>query len=326
MVGMGTREIEFGDEALAKRGILTLKYPIERSIVTNWDDMEQIWHHAFYDKLKVEPEDHPILLTEPPMNPMANRERPILIMFETFNVPVFYVSIQTVLSLFASGLTTGVVIDSGEDVTHAVPIYEGSALYMATTRIDLAGREVTDYLGKMLTERGYSFPPKYETEVIRDIKEQFAFVSLEDQTQNPTLEKKYELPDGQIITIGNERYKCTDPLFEPILLQRPDCGIHETAYNTILKCDIDIRKILYRNIVLAGGNMVLPGIAERLQIELVGLAPPSVTVQVNAPADRKYSTWIGGSILASLNSFQSMWISKEEYDEAGPNIVHRKCF
>ena len=183
-----------------------------------------------------------------------------------------------------------------------------------------------------MTERGYSLTTTAEREIVRDVKESVCYVAadFEDEikksTESSQLEKSFILPDGNIIVIGNERFRCPEVLFQPSLRGLKMDGIAESTFHTIMKFDVDIRKDLFANIVLSGGSTMFLGISDRMFREITALAPASIKVKIVAPPERKYSVWIGGSILASLSTFQSMWISKEEYDESGPSIVHRKCF
>nr|XP_026694199.1 actin, clone 302-like [Ciona intestinalis] len=328
-VGDEAQHSYVGDEAQSKRGVLTLKYPIEHGIVTNWDDIEKIWHHTFYNELRVAPEEHPVLLTEAPLNPKDNRKKMTQMMFETFNTPAMYVAIQALLSLYGAGRITGVVCGSGDGVSHTVPIYEGYIVPDTISRIDIAGRDITNHM--MQTLRGRRFLLA-ESEIVRELKEKICYVALDFEqemqkvTNSHSLEKWHELPDGQVINVKSERFCSPETLFRPDLIDMNSSGIHESANNSIMKCDVDIRKNLYANVVLSGGSTMFPGFAKRLKKEITALAPPNTNSKIIAPAERKYSVWIGGSILASLSTFQQMWISKQEYDESGPSIVHRKCF
>eukprot|EP01083_Nonionella_stella_P160260 523703_1 len=335
MVGMSNNDVYVGDEAIAKRGILALKYPVhvEHGIVsvTNWDDMEKIWHHTFYNELGVTPDEHPVLLTESPLNTKSNREKMTKIMFETFNVPRFYVANTAVLALYASGRTTGVVIEIQEGVIYTVPVYEGYALPHAVLQLPFGMSDLTDYMTRILTERGYRFTTVAERATVRDILETLSYIALayDDEMEkcetSSELEKQYELPDGSTITIGSELFRAPEVLFKPNFIRLEADGIHKMVFQSIMKCDVDIRKDMYGNIVLAGIGTMFPGLQERIKKDIEALAPNGMAIKIIAPRDRKYFAWIGGSRLSSLSTFEDRWISKQEYDESGPSIVHRKC-
>lgn len=214
-------------------------------------------------------------MTEAPLNPKENREKITEVLFETFNVPAFYLSISSVLALYASGRTTGTIVESGDGVTHTVPIYEGYALPHAIQMVDLAGRDLTDYMMKLLSERGYQFSTAAEREIVRDIKEQLCFVATEyddilrQSQERKDYDKTYELPDKNLLTVNIERFKCAEAMFKPSFVDKNDIsGIHETTFQSIMRCDVDIRPDLYANIVLSGGNTLFKSMEDRLQKEI----------------------------------------------------------
>ena len=251
-------------------------------------------------------------------------------MFETFHTPAMYLALAPVLALYASGRKSGTILESGYGVSHAVPIFDGFAIPKNILRLDFAGEYLTNYLKTCLVERDSS-TGAVAHEIVRDIKEKLCYVALDFDKElsaaasSSSLDKSYELPDGRVITIGKERFRCPEALFQPPSAETGFTSIHQLTYNSIMKCDEGVQKELFANIVMAGGSTMFSGISQRMQKEVTALAPPTMTIKVIAPPEPKYTAWIGGSILASLADFQPMWITKQEYDEAGPVIVQRKC-
>ncbi|CAK1587902.1 unnamed protein product [Parnassius mnemosyne] len=329
MAGALEGELFVGPRAEEHRGLLSIKYPMEHGIVTDWNDMERVWNYIYSkDQLSTFSEEHPVLLTEAPLNPRRNREKAAEMFFETLNVPALFLSMQAVLSLYATGRTTGVVLDSGDGVTHAVPIYEGFAMPHSIMRVDVAGRDVTRYLRLLLRKEGVNLRTSAELEIVKAIKERACYLSpnpLKEESMDSE-RAQYTLPDGTQLEIGPARFRAPEVLFRPDLIGEECEGLHEVLMFSIQKSDMDLRKVLYQNIVLSGGSTLFRGFGDRLLAEIRRLAPKDMKIRISAPQERLYSTWIGGSILASLDTFRKMWVSKREYDEEGHRAVHRKTF
>jgi centractin len=324
-------EYYVGAEAEQNRGLLKLRYPLKHGIVENWTDMENIWRYI-YNQLSIVPQDHPVLLTEAPLNPYQNREKAAEIFFETFSVPGIFMAAQAVLSLYASGVTTGVVLDCGDGVTHCVPVYDGFALSHAVTRIDLAGRDVTEHLILLLRRAGYNFQSSAEFELARQIKEKNCYVATIHSTDDRFLDESsrnvssYLLPDGRPINLGAEKYRAPEILFSPDKVGLEYPGVQECLMHSIQKADVDLRKTLLSSIYLAGGTTTMPGFAERLLNDMRKMSPKEIKIKIIAPAERKLTCWLGGSILSSLAAFKNMWIKKQEYEEEGKRILHSRSF
>lgn len=329
MAGALEGDIFVGPKAEEHRGLLSIRYPMEHGIVTDWNDMERIWQYIYSkEQLQTYPEEHPVLLTEAPLNPKRNREKAAEIFFETFNVPALFISMQAVLSLYATGRTTGVVLDSGDGVTHAVPIYEGFAMPHSIMRVDIAGRDVSRYLRLLLRKEGFNFHTTAEFEIVKTIKERACYLASNPQKEETveTEKGKYVLPDGSVLEIGPARFRAPEILFRPDLIGEEFEGLHDVLVYSIHKSDMDLRKVLYQNIVLSGGSTLFKGFGDRLLSEVKKIAPKDIKIRISAPQERLYSTWIGGSILASLDTFKKMWVSKREYDEENIRAIHRKTF
>jgi len=314
-----------GDKALKKAGMCELRYPMERGYIQNVDDMVAVWHHVFWDQLNVDPEEQPVFISEPPLTPVGNRKLVTQLMFEKMQVPALHCCAQGVLELYASGRTSGLVVNSGDGCTTVTPIFEGCMVGSGTKRMNLAGMDVSNYLAKLIeTSTGHSFTSPSELERLRDIKEKHCHIALDPDDGRKSKPVHYELPDGQIITLGNELYEAAELMFQPTLQNLEVSGIGSMVRDSLEACARDVRKPMYANILLAGGNTMFEGLKPRLLKELYKRSNKSTEIVVHAPDDRKNSCWIGASILTSMSSFEKMWITKKEYEEYGASIVNRK--
>ncbi|XP_026469996.1 actin-like [Ctenocephalides felis] len=313
-----------GKDLVSKRPNVRISYPMKNGIVTEWEHMQCIWEHIFLNEMKVDPSNHSILITEAPLNPKSNRETMAEVMFDIFNVPALYVAIPSVLTLYSLSRTSGLVLDCGEGVTSVVPIQDGYALAHAIMRQNLAGRDVTHYLGHLLRSHTMQFPGHDKEEIIRELKEAMSYLKPKacEVTSTSDLMATYILPDGNMIKLGCERFQCAEALFNPSLMGVEAYGVHELVHSSVAKCDTDIRRNLFANVILTGGSTIISGFDCRIHGDLSRMAPPSVKVEIVTPSERPCSAWIGGSILASLSLFGNMCITKKEYEESGSGILH----
>jgi len=275
------------------------------------------------------------------MNPRANRQRMCQVMFEDYGFSGVYVAIQAVLTLYAQGLTTGVVVDSGDGVTHIVPVYEGFAMPHLTRRLDIAGRDVTRYLIKLLLMRGYAFNRTADFETVREIKEKLCYVSYDLELdkrlaeETTVLVENYTLPDGRVIKVGSERYEAPECMFQPHLIDIEQPGIAEMLFQTIQAAAVDVRAELYKHIVLSGGSSMYPGLPSRLEKEvkqqyltiLLGGDPTRLNkfkIKIEDPPRRKHMVFLGGATLADImKNREDFWISREEWFEQGARSLDK---
>ncbi|NXG70993.1 ACTL9 protein, partial [Baryphthengus martii] len=304
--------------------------PMQNGIIINWEAAKTLWQHLLEHKLQVLPEEHALLVTEPLLSPTSHREKMAEMVFESLGSPGFFVAHQPVLSTYAHGRTSGLVVDMGYATSHIVPVHEGYGLAYATERMDLAGSHLSWYLMTLLEDTGYTFS-KEVSHMVENIKHKCCYVAsnFERECQLPLVSctLDFALPDGQTISLSRERFQCPEVLFNPLPNWSTSyVGIHEMARRSLDQLPEEIRSTMYKNILLCGGSSLFKGLETRLCSELLQSLPPNTEVKVAAIPLRRYSAWTGGSILSSLKNFQTWWIRKGEYDEEGPRIVHQRCY
>ncbi|MFF0613548.1 actin, cytoplasmic 2 [Nocardia tengchongensis] len=325
--GTARKGMYVGAEALAESDILTLSYPIARGPIFDWDDMTTVWRHTFADQLRVNPQEHPVLLTEPPLITKHNREQMARVMFETFRVPALFIADSSVATMHAFGRGTGLVVDLGSVATTVTPIHEGNSIDHAVRRLNVGGTHLTFYLSQLLLEIGLDLQKSIaDLDFVREIKERLCYVAenydkeLERTQSNPDLVSIPKRSEGKTIEIRSERFTCPEQLFRPSYLGEQGPGLPAVIDESVRTCDPDLWKTLYGNIILSGGTSLLTGLPERLTAELTRLAPPDHPINVVTPPNRQYSSWIGASRLSARPTFSHRWITKAAYDENGPTL------
>lgn len=322
--GDNRKETFVGQELIQPELRLKLVNPLRHGIIVDWDTVQDIWEYLFHQEMKIAPEEHAVLVSDPPLSPHTNREKYAEMLFETFHTPAMHIAYQSRLSMYSYGRTSGLVVEVGHGVSYVVPIYEGYPLPSITGRLDYAGADLTSYLMCLLNNAGKHFTED-KIGIVEDIKEKCCFVALDPNEEKNVPLIQYILPDGQKIYLGQERFLCSEMFFKPSLIKSMQLGLHTQTVSCLNKCDVALKRDLMGNILLCGGSTMLNGFPNRLQKELSSMCPND-TPKVNVLPERDSAVWTGGSILASLQGFQPLWVHRFEYEEHGPFFLYRKCF
>ncbi|ELK24568.1 PREDICTED: actin-like protein 7B [Myotis davidii] len=327
-MGDARKNTYVGHELLNMEALLKLVNPLKNGVVVDWDCVQSIWEYIFYTAMRILPEEHAVLVSDPPLSPSSNREKYAELLFETFGIPAMHVTSQSLLSIYSYGRTTGMVVESGHGVSHVVPISEGNVLPGLAGRADYAGGDLTNYLLQLLNEAGHKFTDDH-LHIVEHIKKMCCYAALQPEEEVclalEELRVDYELPDGKVITIGHERFQCAEMLFKPTLVGSSLPGLPALTATCLGRCqEAGLKEEMAANVLLCGGCTMLAGFPERFQRELSLLCPGDSPTVAAAP-ERKNSVWTGGSILASLQAFQQLWVSKEEFEERGSAAIYTKC-
>jgi len=334
MNGTDAEKLYVGQEADDNSAVTEIERPITSGLVKNWDSWKQCVDHAITTELRKDPRDHKVLLTEAPSNPKANRHEMFRLMLEEFNVEAVQCQVQAILALYASGRTTGMVLDSGDGVTHTVPVYRGYANRESVGTSRLAGRDITDQVVECLnTYHGRDFrnhSNRYQD--IGRLKEKVCRVALNfedelaeiknDQSKHVT----YEFQDGSTISCAELIIEPAEILFNPRLKGKPQKSVNEMIRHSIEQTDMSARKDMFENNVLSGGTTCFEGFQQRVEKVYKEIVPEKAknSVKITAEGGRKYSVFVGGAILVELSTFQDKWITREEFEERGYDVFEEK--
>ena len=326
MVGMDQKDAYVGDEAQSKRGVMTLKYPIENGVIKNFDDFEKLIHHTLYNELRA-PEGHGVVLATQPTT-IHQLSKIICMFFETFHVPQLQIVSEQQCVAYANGRINAIVIDFGLTSVRVAIVINGAILDGSLIQINVGGRDVTDYQMKLMTERGYSFTTTAERDIVRDIKEKlgYAVSDIKDALGNfkTTNEKTYEMPDGQCVTLGSESFRINEVFFAPSIIGKDCLSLQNAVAVAISRVSPSLRSNLLANIIFSGGPACTPNLKSRLVAELNKVLPINLrsSIKVRVAPEAKYASWIGASILSDLSvstSNYQRYLTQADYDAYGPD-------
>jgi len=323
LVGCHNNQTFLGKDQLASNyGMCSLSSPFLHGIVTNWDHLEQLYDHSF-KTIKIDPSTRPVLFTEHPLTSTQERAKMIELLFEKFKVPATFAQNKCILSVYASGRCTAICLQIGDGICSSVPVYEGYTVPESIFRVNFGGGDITNYLMRMLNERGHSFSSATESQLVRELKETHGFVAASKEESRQTTDQQVKV-NHKTIHLDKELSLCREALFQPSLLGRSGKGVHELLWDAIQRSDNDTRKDFYGNLLVSGGTTLFKGFTNRLETEMCKLGSHTCCrFKVVAPPERLFSSWVGGSILGSLSTFQQMWYSRQEYDELGSSGFYR---
>lgn len=317
-----------GEDALKNRGNLTLHYPMSRGLVEKWEQMEYVYEHLFFDKLDIVPDESKVLITQSLYTTKKNTQETVELLFELFGIQGICLMNQSLLGLYSTGRTTGLVIDSGDEITSMVSFFDEIPITQACNKMSLGGRDVVWYLQRLMLKSGYNFSLSSELMLLKEMKEDLCIISQDYEqdckAKEAEFEKSFKLPDGQTIQFGKERFMSTEMLFNPMIIGKEDAGMAELAMKTFHDCPIDVRDALYKSIIIIGGNTMFSGFKERLEHDMNKHQHNFKQFKVFADPLRQFSSWQGGSVFASLSTFEERLTTIDEYNDYGANAIYRK--
>ncbi|XP_021102530.1 actin-like protein 10 [Heterocephalus glaber] len=320
-----------GAQGCEPAGGMARAHPVKHGVVVDWEGLEGLWERLLVGVLRVCPEQWPVLVSNSPSAPPKGCEKVAELLFEALAVPACHVASTALLALCSAGALSGLAVEAGAGMCHTTPINAGHSWLKATFRMDVAGSTLLRYFRELLVAacpdlQLQGLPRKTVTQ----LKKRYCYVSLdfEGDLLDPARHHpaSFRMGSGSSVSLGSERFRRPEPTFQPGLLGQAEPGLPTLAFRALQKIPLTLRKRLADTVVLGGGSTLFPGFAERLDLELEAQCRrhgyPALQPRLVAKPGRDMAVWTGGSMVASLHSFQRGWMTRAMYQECGSRLVH----